>query len=387
MQVLQCNKVLFGGYMNQYLIVSFQAVVLFPIVVAVFTLPYIAYNYHKYGSILSLKVLIVYSFIFYLLCMYCLVILPLPSPEKAATLHSHKMQLEPFLFIKDIIKKAHVIPSEPKTWLTIVLNKAFLVNILNLFLAVPFGMYLRYYFKKSFSHTFILSLLLSLFFEITQLTGLYFIYSGSYRLFDVDDLIVNTLGGILGYAIVGPLMIILPSRDELDEVSYKRGMEISLFRRVVSFFFDMAFISIITILSRPLMHQFHILRAFEIVTLSYFSVLPILTKGSTLGNFITSTAIVSTKGGHPKFFAYFLRYFLFFGIYLYLPMYIRQALENFILINTDASKDMGYATIELLVALLYFLFLLLTTIKAALHRSLFYERWSRTKIESTVQVQ
>ena len=42
MQVLQCNKVLFGGYMNQYLIVSFQAVVLFPIVVAVFTLPYIA---------------------------------------------------------------------------------------------------------------------------------------------------------------------------------------------------------------------------------------------------------------------------------------------------------------------------------------------------------
>lgn len=373
--------------MNQYLIVSFQAVVLFPIVVAVFTLPYIAYNYHKYGSILSLKVLIVYSFIFYLLCMYCLVILPLPSPEKAATLHSHKMQLEPFLFIKDIIKKAHVIPSEPRTWLTIVLNKAFLVNILNLFLAVPFGMYLRYYFKKSFSQTFILSLLLSLFFEITQLTGLYFIYSGSYRLFDVDDLIVNTLGGILGYAIVGPLMIILPSRDELDEVSYKRGMEISLFRRVVSFFFDMAFVTIITILSRPLMKPFHIVRAFEIITLSYFSVLPILTKGSTLGNFITSTAIVSNKGGRPKFFAYFLRYFLFFGVYFYLPIYIRQALEKFILINTDASKDMGYATIELLVALLYFLFLLLTTIKAALHRSLFYERWSKTKIESIVQVQ
>ena len=81
--------------MNQYLIVSFQAVVLFPIVVAVFTLPYIAYNYHKYGSILSLKVLIVYSFIFYLLCMYCLVILPLPSPEKAATLHSHKSSCYP----------------------------------------------------------------------------------------------------------------------------------------------------------------------------------------------------------------------------------------------------------------------------------------------------
>ena len=154
--------------MNQYLIISFQAVVLFPIVVAVFTLPYIAYNYHKYGSILSLKVLIVYSFIFYLLCMYCLVVLPLPTPEEAAALHGHRMQLEPFLFVKDIIKKSDVIPGEPKTWLTVVLNKAFLVNILNLFLAVPFGMYLRYYFKRSFSQTLILSFLLSLFFEITQ---------------------------------------------------------------------------------------------------------------------------------------------------------------------------------------------------------------------------
>ena len=33
----------------------------------------------------------------------------------------------------------------------------------------------------------IFSFLLSLFFEVTQLTGLYFLYPGSYRLFDVDD--------------------------------------------------------------------------------------------------------------------------------------------------------------------------------------------------------
>lgn len=134
--------------MNQYIEVSLQAVILFPFVVAIFTLPYIAYNYHKYGSVISIKVVIIYSFIFYILCMYCLVILPLPSPEKAATLHSHKMQLEPFLFIKDILQRSDIIKDQPKTWLSVVLNKAFLVNILNLFLALPFGMYLRYYFKK-----------------------------------------------------------------------------------------------------------------------------------------------------------------------------------------------------------------------------------------------
>ena len=47
--------------MNQYLEISLQAVILFPFVVAIFTLPYIAYNYHKYGSVMSLKVVIVYS--------------------------------------------------------------------------------------------------------------------------------------------------------------------------------------------------------------------------------------------------------------------------------------------------------------------------------------
>ncbi len=38
----------------------------------------------------------------------------------------------------------------------------------------------------------------TLFIEVAQLTGLFFIYSGSYRLCDVDDLICNTLGGVMG---------------------------------------------------------------------------------------------------------------------------------------------------------------------------------------------
>ena len=72
--------------MSQYLEALRQAMVIYPMIVVLFTVPYIAWSYHKYGSILSLRVLIVYSFLLYLLCVYCLVILPLPTPEKAATL-------------------------------------------------------------------------------------------------------------------------------------------------------------------------------------------------------------------------------------------------------------------------------------------------------------
>jgi len=380
------NCYILGANMNQYIEVSLQAVILFPFVVAIFTLPYIAYNYHKYGSVISLKVVIVYSFIFYILCMYCLVILPLPSPEKAATLHNHKMQLEPFLFIKDILQRSDIIKDQPKTWLSVVLNKAFLVNILNLFLALPFGMYLRYYFKRSFIETIVLSFLLSLFFEITQLTGLYFLYSGSYRLFDVDDLIVNTSGGVLGFLLMGPFMTFLPSRDELDEISYKKGMEVSLTRRFISFFFDMAFIAFLTFICEILIPEFALLLSFEASILFYFSVFPILFKGRTLGKFITSTAIVSLNEERPAFYSYFLRYILFYGFYFFIPLNIRRLLESLILTNTDPYKDMAYATVELLAAILYFMILLTALIKSARHRRLLYEKLSKTKIQSTVKV-
>ena len=185
--------------MSQYLEALRQAMVIYPMIVVLFTVPYIAWSYHKYGSVLSLRVLIVYSFLLYLLCVYCLVILPLPTPEKAATLHGHKAQLIPFSFLADIVKQAEIQPGQPASWLHIFTGSAFWTTIFNLFMTMPFGVYLRYYFCYHWRKTLRLSFLLSLFFELTQLSGLYFVYPGSYRLFDVDDLIVNTNAGYAVY--------------------------------------------------------------------------------------------------------------------------------------------------------------------------------------------
>ena len=160
--------------MSQYLEALRQAMVIYPMIVVLFTVPYIAWSYHKYGSVLSLRVLIVYSFLLYLLCVYCLVILPLPTPEKAATLHGHKAQLIPFSFLADIVKQAEIQPGQPASWLHIFTGSAFWTTIFNLFMTMPFGVYLRYYFCYHWRKTLQLSFLLSLFFELTQLSGLYF---------------------------------------------------------------------------------------------------------------------------------------------------------------------------------------------------------------------
>ena len=59
------------------------AIIAFPFIAFLFTIPFMLHNYHKYGSIHFLRVFIIYTFILYLITIYFLVILPLPTFEEA----------------------------------------------------------------------------------------------------------------------------------------------------------------------------------------------------------------------------------------------------------------------------------------------------------------
>ena len=117
------------------------------------------------------------------------------------------------------------------TYLKALLEPCSYVVFYNLLLCLPFGVYLHYYFQKSFGKTLFYTFLLSLFFELTQLSGLYFIYPRGYRLFDVDDLILNTLGGVIGYFVATIFMRVLPSRRKIDDKAYLLGQKISFLKR------------------------------------------------------------------------------------------------------------------------------------------------------------
>lgn len=106
-------------------------------------------------------------------------------------------------------------------------HPTFYVPAFNVRMLIPFGMYLRYYFKCSFKKTMLLTALLSLFFELTQLSGLYFIYPGPYRLGDIDDIIQNTIGGCIGYALGWFAVCLLASREEIDEKALQEGSRVS----------------------------------------------------------------------------------------------------------------------------------------------------------------
>lgn len=367
-----------GGYLD----IIREAFFAFPFIALIFTLPYIIYNYRKYGSIFSIRIVIIYSFILYLMTVYFLVILPLPSFSEVSVLTTKSAQLIPFNFIKDIIKQYYNMSLSYNSPITcIVNNKAFLQVLFNLLMTVPFGMYLRYYFKFSLKKTVLFSFLLSLFFELTQLSGLYFFYPRSYRLFDVDDLIINTLGGVIGYFIIKPFYKVLPDREEMDDDSYKRGIKVSFLRKLIAFIIDIPFIWGLYYVVRHINIDYGIdeYYLFSLSVFMYFFVLCVFLKGRSIGKVIMKLRVVAVGEDDMRIYQYFIRYFSLFFVLLLLPYEINEFLNNWF-INTDA-----FVFLNAILSGVYFFYFFFACIMVIIRRPLFYEKLSKSEIISTIK--
>lgn len=294
-----------------------QALIMFPFLAFLITLPYMIYNYRKYGSVLGIRILVVYSFALYLLCIYFLVILPLPSMEEVSQMTGRRAQLIPFHFLADILKEADIVPGNICSLFS-VLNEALFQVLFNVLMIVPFGIYLRYYFRCGLKRTVLFSFFLSLFFELTQLSGLYFIYPRGYRLFDVDDLIANTAGGALGYFIIQPFLKFLPSREKMDRASYGRGRRVSLSRRIFSLLTDGVCILVLYGICALICGRAGIALPGYIPALlvwSYFSLMTLLTGGKTVGKWLTRTCVAENSGKKNLPVSVFSEVWTFVGLF------------------------------------------------------------------------
>ncbi len=167
------------------------------------------------------KTIIMFSFIFYFLSALCLVLLPFPSTRDTCSLQSPDTvhtNLRLFQFVEDILKDSGVVLSNPSTWLAITKQQAFYQAFFNFLLLIPFGVYLRYFLqeRRYWKRAFIISFLLTLFYEITQRTGIYGIFNCAYRIFDVDDLLLNSVGALLGFFLAPIVWALFPSHEEVE---------------------------------------------------------------------------------------------------------------------------------------------------------------------------
>src|SRR5699024_6071355 len=143
--------------------------------------PWAIHSYRKYGFLSFWTSFVMFSFIFYALAAYFLVILPLPEVRDTCAIQSadtKHFQLIPFYFIYEIVQSGQIIWSDPSTYTNIVRHSAFLPAFLNVLILLPLGVYMRYFLRNTLTvkRMFLIGFLVSLFFETTQITGLYGIY-------------------------------------------------------------------------------------------------------------------------------------------------------------------------------------------------------------------
>lgn len=357
--------------MNQYFFPIKFAFITFPFIALCFTLPFAIYQYKKHEYINKLRVFILYSFLLYLIIATYLVILPLPitrdikSLQKPGTQH---FSLIPFTFIRDIFKETNVVLTNPLTYKYLLTERAFLQAVFNGILLTPLGIYLRYYFKKDLKKTLLITFLVSLFFEITQITGIFGIYNAPYRLFDIDDLFLNTLGGYIGYLISPIFTFFLPSRDDMDNNVNSKEIKVSYFRRILAYFIDMFLIDLIPNVKESIFLEL-------IVFFIYFIIIVYFTNGKTIGKWLTNIR-VKGQGNKLTFKEAFTRY----GI-LYLVLFSGNKFLSSVS-QLNQGTDINYAII--IISIIHFILILLVIIHAILcvikKNRFFYEKISNTRI-------
>ncbi len=363
--------------MSVYAVPIKVGIIMFPIIALLITIPYMIKEYHKYGAIPYLRSFIVYSFVLYLLIAWFMVILPLPKIEEVSKMTGPWAQLVPFNGLKEIMNSTNFNLFNISTYLSTLKNPAVYTVLFNFVLTLPFGVYLRYYFKRKWWEVIALSFLLSFFFEVTQFSCLFGIYPRPYRLFDVDDLIVNTTGGLLGYLITPLFSKFLPSRDELDERAYLKGEKVSLPRRFIATLIDFIIISFI-LFSTILNNYFDIFILFY-VFLIYMIISTSLFKGKTIGKKVVGIRIVNDNNEKANLaqilVRYTIKFFLFFELF-----YVTLVLDN---INQIGNFGIILAII-LYIMLIIIYFKTLVSLVSKKNKTV-YESLSKTKHISTIK--
>ena len=360
-----------------YIKVIKTAIFVFPIICIFLSLPFLIYHYRKYGSISFLRFLVIFSFFFYLLCAYFLVILPLPPISRVAHYTRAYYNLKPFFVVPEIISSGEFNIIDPDTYVFL-LNQKYIEPLFNILMTIPFGIYLRYYFKCGFFKTLFFSFLLSLFFELTQLSGLYFIYPRPYRLFDVNDLINNTSGGVIGFLITPLFSIFLPSREVIDSRDYLRGSFVSVGRMCVSVLIDYFLIGFISLILFNFIRFKYACFLYLFINFVCFVLIPIITSGYTFGKWILKYRNVSdTLDGSVSFFKYFFRW-------LFIHVFILNGLFALIIIN-NRFFNIGFS-VWIIYGILLFLFFISCFNSLIISRDLFINRVLGINSESVIGI-
>jgi len=348
--------------MSVYLIPIKIAFIIFCILSFFLIIPWLVYSYRKYGRLSLWASIVAYSFVFYMLSALFLVLLPLPETRNTCALQSPDTvhySLVPFHFIWEIIHSRSIVWSQPSTYVRVLTDSVFLQTAFNFLLLLPFGVYLRYFFqhKRKWKKALGLGFALSLFYETTQITGIYGVYNCPYRIFDVDDLILNSTGALFGFIIAPVILALFPSRRNLIAKAEKMQESplVPPLSQLLAVLVDYLLIKISWTLTLGLFttSEFAEFLYTTILLVILFAVVPFYWDGKTIGTHLLRFNLTTLDGGTPPWPSFLKRSFA-----LYLPLAASWLLRFFIVIELDMDSKLYPYHVWISVAAIAFLFMM-----------------------------
>ena len=200
--------------MTGWITPAYVGVLLGSIAFVVLFAPIVALQFRRYGRLSARRLVGAAALAIYGVALAAYTLAPLPSGDLAAWCAEFGVgspQLAPLQFIDDIARE-----TAGSSLSTAVRQPVVLQVVFNVLLFVPWGLFVRRYLGRGILVATASALLGSLLIEVAQGTGLFGLIGCAYRLADVDDLLMNTLGGLIG-ALLAPLMLRwMPQPAELE---------------------------------------------------------------------------------------------------------------------------------------------------------------------------
>lgn len=145
--------------------------------------PFVAVSFRRRGGLTLGRFVLWAAALVYFMAIWTYTLLPLPDP---ASLSCAGVNLDVLAMVRELREARG--PTDP----------AVLQLALNVLLFLPLGFFLRALGGRGVPTALLVGLGVSLVVETTQLTGVWGLYPCAYRVFDVDDLVTNTTGAVLG---------------------------------------------------------------------------------------------------------------------------------------------------------------------------------------------
>ncbi|WP_341995236.1 VanZ family protein [Microbacterium sp. LWH7-1.2] len=175
--------------MEEQILLGVLAITLGLVVGVLLFVPFVALSYRRRGGFGVGRFLMWGAALVYAMAIWIYTLLPLPDPD---TIACAGVNIDVTAIADDlrgaVVRRGSGFAADP----------AVLQLLLNVLLFVPLGFFLRVLGGRGVITALVVGVALSGFVEITQLTGVWGLYPCAYRVFDVDDLLTNTLGAVLG---------------------------------------------------------------------------------------------------------------------------------------------------------------------------------------------